>query len=116
MTISSSLKEAIENQIFIVDDYTLIDVSCGKIECSNSVIIDVYHVPSLSVNLLPMPHLTQTSKKVEFSAYQYVVKALHNNFIVSIEGFLDPKNRLYNFCDHPKKDLKLTILIAQTND
>jgi hypothetical protein len=33
----------------------LLVTSCGKIECQNGVITDVYHVPSLSANLLYTP-------------------------------------------------------------
>jgi hypothetical protein len=80
------------------------------------VITDVYHVPSLSANLLFVPQLTQTGKKVEFWLDWFVVKDMHNNFVVVIEGFLDPKDRLYKFCDFPKKDPGPTTLIAHTND
>jgi hypothetical protein len=54
----SSLSQATTKEIFVANDYALTIVGCGKNECQNSVIIDVYHVPSLSVNLLFVPQLT----------------------------------------------------------
>jgi hypothetical protein len=62
----SSLKEDTKKEIIVSNDYALIIASHGKIECQNGVITDVYHVPSLIVNLLAIPQLTQTYKKVEF--------------------------------------------------
>ena len=49
-----------------MDDYPLIVVGCGKIECKNGVIIDVHHVSSLSANLFSETQLTQIGKRVEF--------------------------------------------------
>lgn len=63
----SSLNKAIEEGIFVVEDYALIDVGFGRIECQNGVISDVYHVLSLSVSLLSIAQLTQIGKKVENS-------------------------------------------------
>jgi hypothetical protein len=40
---------------------------------------------------------------------------MHNNFVVVIEGFLDPKDILYNLCDFPKDPIP-TTLIAQTDN
>lgn len=77
---------------------------------------DVYHVPSMSANLLATPQLTQIGKKVEFWPDQFVVKDIHNNFVVVAEGFLDLKDRLYKFCDFPKKDLGSTALIAHIDN
>jgi hypothetical protein len=48
----------------------------------------VYHVPSLSANLVFVPQLTHTSKKVEFWLDQCIVKDMHNNFVVSLKVFL----------------------------
>ena len=48
----SSLNKAIEKKIFVDGDYALIVSNCGKIQCQNDVIIDVYHVPGFSENLL----------------------------------------------------------------
>jgi len=49
---------------FVVDDYALTVASYGDIECGNGVISNVYHVPILSANLLLIPQLIQTDKKV----------------------------------------------------
>jgi len=54
----SPLSKATKEEIFVVDDYALTLVDCGRIECHNGVITDVYHVPSLSANSLSVPQLT----------------------------------------------------------
>ena len=51
----SSLKEAIEKEIFVVDDYALNVVVYGNIECKNGMTIDMYHVHGLSANFLSIP-------------------------------------------------------------
>lgn len=71
-----------KKEIFVDDDYTLIIVNCGKNECHKDVIIDTYHVPTFSVNLMSIPQPTQTHKEVEFWPNQFVVKYMHNNFVV----------------------------------
>lgn len=48
----SSLNKTTKEEIFVVDGYSLTIIGCGRIECQNGVITSVYHVPSLSVNLM----------------------------------------------------------------
>jgi hypothetical protein len=93
------LSKATKEEIFVVDDYALIVVGCGNIECQTRVIIDVYHEPSLSVNLLSVLQLIQTGKKVELCHDRFVVKDINNGVVVKIEGILDPKDTLHKFCD-----------------
>lgn len=57
-------------------------------------IIDVYHVPSLSANLLSVAQLTHIGKKVKFLPDRFVVKDIKKNFVVVVEGILDPRDRL----------------------
>jgi hypothetical protein len=78
------------------------------------VIIHVYHVTSLSVNLLFVPQLTQTGKKVEFWLDEFIVKDIHNNFIVVAKGILDLKEKMYKLCYFPKNDLGPTTIIEKT--
>jgi hypothetical protein len=80
------------------------------------VITNVYHVPSLNANLFSVPQLTHTSKKVELWPNQFVVKDMHNAFVVFSKGFLNPKDKIYKLCDFPKKDPGPTTLIAQDDD
>jgi len=89
--------------MFVEHDYTLIVSSCGNIECWNGMIIDVCHISSLSFNLLYVPQLNQTRKKVEFWLDWFVVKDMHNTFSIVTKGFFDLKDKLYNLCDFPKK-------------
>jgi hypothetical protein len=56
----SSLNEAKEEKIFVVDDYAV------TISGSGSVVINgVYHILQLSANLLFIPQITEIGKKVE---------------------------------------------------
>ena len=36
------------------------------------------------------------------------MKDINNEFVVFVEGILDPKDKLYKFLDFPKTDLGLT--------
>jgi hypothetical protein len=112
-SIFSSPSKDIENKIFVVDYYALTIFCCGKIECQNCVIIDVYHVPIMSAILFYIPQLTQNGKMLEFWSDQFVVKDMHNKFVVVAKGILDLKGKLYNFFDPQKKVLGMTPLIAE---
>jgi hypothetical protein len=67
------------------------------------VIDNVYRVPSLGANFLFVPQLTHTRKKLEFWP---------NHFLVVNKGFVDPEDKLYKFCNFPKKCLGSTTLIT----
>ena len=54
----SSLSGALEKNIYAPDDYTLIIVGTGDVECQHGQISNVYHVPSLSTNLFSVAQLT----------------------------------------------------------
>jgi hypothetical protein len=74
----------------------------GRVELPNGNFGNVLHVPKLSINLLLVYHITQTSKKVEFTSDSVFVLDMHDNSIIAI-GEVDHKSRLYkftNFVDH----------------
>lgn len=54
----SSLDATTENKIYVDDNFALDITGHGDIPCRHGWIIDVYHVPSLSVNLLFISQLT----------------------------------------------------------
>jgi hypothetical protein len=54
----TSLDEAKEREIYVVDDFTLDIVGQGDVTCRLGIIFDVYHVSNLSANLLSIAQLT----------------------------------------------------------
>ena len=52
----------------------------------------MYHVPSLSANLLSVYQLTQTSKVVKYWSNRFFFKDMKNDRLIFIEGFLDSKD------------------------
>jgi hypothetical protein len=88
-------------KIYVVDDFTLDIVGHGDVPCRHGKIVDIYHVPNLSENLLLVSQLTQTSNIVEFWPDRFFVKDLKNDRSIVTEGFLDSKDGLYKFCDLP---------------
>ena len=75
----SSLDMATEKKIYVDDDFALDIIAHGEILCRHGWIIDVYHVPSLSANILSISQLTQTSKIVEFQPDHFFVKDLKDD-------------------------------------
>jgi hypothetical protein len=62
----TSLDEVVERKIYVVDDFSLDIVGQGDVSCRHGRIVDVYHVPNLSANLLLVSQLTQIGNIVEF--------------------------------------------------
>jgi hypothetical protein len=54
----SSLVKAIEKNIYVSDDFPLDIVSRSDVPYRHGKIVDVYHVPNLSANLLSISQLT----------------------------------------------------------
>ena len=54
----SSPDFALEKEIFVADDFALDIVGHGDVACRRGQIVDVFHVPSLSANLLLVFQLT----------------------------------------------------------
>lgn len=53
----SSLDTFTENKIYVVDKFAFSIIGHGDITCQHGRIIDIYHVPSLSVKLLSISQL-----------------------------------------------------------
>jgi hypothetical protein len=54
----TSLNEAKERKIYVVDDFSLNIVGQGDVSCRHGRIVNVYHVPNLSANMF-VSQLTQ---------------------------------------------------------
>ena len=59
----------------------------------------MYHVPSLSTNLLLVSRLTQIDKIVEFWLDQLFVKDMKNDRLIVTEGLIDSKDQVYKVHD-----------------
>ena len=62
----SSFDNVVERNIFVGYDFALNIADHGDINRQRGQIVDVFHVPSLSANLLSVSQLTQIGKIVEF--------------------------------------------------
>ena len=108
----SSLDIVVENNIYVVDDFALDIAIHGYVACQRGQTINMFHVPSLSVNLLLVSQPTQTGKIVEFYPDHFFTKDLRKHrSIITVES-LDPKDQMYKFCDLPRPESKSTTLIA----
>ena len=54
----SSLDSALEKKILVVDEFALDIISHGDVTYQHGWVIDVFHVPSLSGNLLSISQVT----------------------------------------------------------
>ena len=61
----SSLDCALKNNFFVANDFVLHITSHGDVTFRCGQIIDMFHVPSFSANLLSVSQLTQIKKIVE---------------------------------------------------
>jgi hypothetical protein len=76
----SSLKDATKKENFVANDDALNVVGYRKIEFHNGMITNVYRIPILSSNLLLVPQITQTGKKVEFWPNQFLCEGYAQQF------------------------------------
>jgi hypothetical protein len=109
-TLFMRLNKAEESRIYVVDDFSLDVVGQGDVACRHGKIVDVYHVPNLSANLLFVSQLTQTGKIVEFWPDRFYVRDLKKGKLIVVDGILDPMDNLYKFCDstRPESELNCT--------
>jgi hypothetical protein len=66
VTLFKRLNKAQESKIYFAHDFALDVVGQGDVACRHGKIVDVYHVPNISSNLLYIAQLTQTNNIVEF--------------------------------------------------
>jgi hypothetical protein len=83
--------------IYVVDDFSLDIVGQGDVSCRHGKIVDVYHVPNLSANMLFVSQLTQTGKIVEFWPDRFYVHDLKKGKSIVVGGFLDRRTICINF-------------------
>ena len=99
VSLFSSLSGVHEEKIYVVDDYTLSVTGSGDVECQHGQISNVYHVPSLSANLLSVSQLTNTNNIVEFWSNIFIVKDLRLGGEIFTSWYLHHKYRLCKLCD-----------------
>ena len=62
----SSMDTYTEKKIYVVDSFSIDITRHGEITYQHGQIVNMYHVPSLSENLLLVSQFTHTSKIIEF--------------------------------------------------
>jgi hypothetical protein len=83
----------------------------GRKELPNGIFENALHVPKLSINLLSVYQITQTSKRVEFTSDLVIVLDMHDNSIIAI-GEVYHKSRLYKFTKFTDYDSSLLLTYA----
>lgn len=97
----SSFDTTTAKNIYVEDDFALDTIGHGDVSCRHGQIIDMFHVPSLSANLLSISQLAQTSKIVEFWPNCFFIKDIKKDRSIIVEGVLYPKDQLYKFHNLP---------------
>jgi hypothetical protein len=67
----TSLNEAKERKISVIDEFSLDIVGHGDVSYRHGIIVEIYYVPNLTSNLLFVSQLTKTCKIVEFWSDQF---------------------------------------------
>lgn len=101
VSLFSSFDTTKKMKIFMVDNFALDIVGHGDVACWHGQILNMFHVHSLSENLLYVSKLTHIGKIVEFWLDRLFIKDLNNDRFIIREGLLDPKDWLYKLCDLP---------------
>jgi hypothetical protein len=108
------LDEAKERKIYVAHDFSL-DVACqGDVSCQHGNIVDIYHVPNLSSNLLFVTQLTQIGEIVEFWPDRFCVRDLKKGKSIIVRGLFDLTYNLYKFHDMTRPHIEPTALVSHT--
>jgi hypothetical protein len=112
----SSIKERTRSPIYL-GDATLAKV-CGEgiVDLEGGYFKNVLHVPSLSVNLLSIYHITHfgSGRKVEFTMDSTVITDISTGSQLA-HGIADHSSRLYFFSHFVPKSIS-TIFMSQSNN
>ena len=73
----SSRNIVVENNIYVADDFSLDITEHGDIPCQCVQIINAYHVPNLSANMLLVSQLTQTGSLFKVWVHRYSMTHVH---------------------------------------
>ena len=88
----SSSNVSTKNNIYVDDGFALDIIGHGDINCQHGQIVDVYHVPNLSVYLLFISQVTKACKIVKFWLDRFFVKDLKKDGLIITEGVLKSKD------------------------
>ena len=109
----SSLDSAHEKNFFVADDFALDIAGHGNIICRHDWIVDMFHVPSLSANMLFVSQLTQVRKIVELWHDRIFIKNLKGRSIIA-DGLLNPKDWCISFVTYPNQNLSQRLWLPRT--
>lgn len=87
----SSLDVSTKKKIYVADDFPLDIVGHGYMYYRHGQIVNVYHVPNISENLLSISQLAPTGKIVEFQPNCFFFKDLKKYGLIIIEGVINSK-------------------------
>jgi hypothetical protein len=104
----SSLSPCSRPLILMGDDTPVVVAGEGRVEIHNDSFENVLHVPKLSMNLLLVYQITQTSKRVEFTSDSVTVLDMHESSIIAV-GEVYHKSRLYKFTKFSDDDSSILI-------
>ena len=91
-SVFTSLDTFVTKKIYLVNDFALDITGHGDVACRCGWIIDMFHVPSLTTNLLLVSHLTYTSNIVEFCLSRFFIKDLKKHKSIISKGVFDTKD------------------------
>ena len=111
----SSLDTTIEKKIYVVDGFSLGIVGHGDFACEHGRIIKVYHVPSLSMNMLFVSQLEQARKIIELWHDGFLIEYLKKDRSIVAKRVLNSKDRLYKVCDLSQPNTRPMALISQVH-
>jgi hypothetical protein len=92
MEVFTSLSSCSGPPILMGDDTLRTVAGEGRVELPNGIFENVLHVPNISINLLSVYQITQTSKRVEFTSDLVTVLDMHDSSIIAV-GEVDHKSR-----------------------
>lgn len=87
----SSLNSTLEKKIFVANNFALDIVDHGDVTCQYGCLVNMFHVPNISDNLLLISQLTQTRKIFKLWSDRFFIKNLKDRSIIAY-GLLKPKD------------------------
>jgi hypothetical protein len=109
----TSLSSRCGPPILMGDDTPIVVAVEGRVELPNGIFENVLHVPKLSINILSVYQITQTSKRIEFTSDSITVLDMHDSSIIAV-GEVDHKSQLYKFTKFT--DYDSSLLLTHAND
>jgi hypothetical protein len=116
VTLFTRLNKFNESIIYVIDDFSLDVVGQGVVSCRHGKIVNIYHVPNISSNLLSIAQLTQTGNIMDFCTDQFYVKDLKKGKYIFLDGILYLMENLYKFHESTHPKFEPNALISHTDE